>query len=226
MTIYVFIQNIGVALGLGCVIGLERQMTGHSIGIRTGVLVCMGASLFTSFSFCVPSGDVTRIAAQIVSGVGFLGSGIIFKDGFNIRGINTAATIWCTAGVGVLTGAGLYLYAAAATVCLTVANIVLRLVSNRLLHWKIADDNGGTFRLHLTCSQEREDEIRKKLVSLLSENRTYLLSLSRKMLQNQTMQFEAKFVYDGTDYTENNERIVCELLQKSSVHSVEWDVSY
>lgn len=211
-------------MGLGCVVGLERQITGHSIGIRTGVLVCMGASLFTTFSFCVPSGDVTRIAAQIVSGVGFLGSGIIFKDGFNIRGINTAATIWCTAGIGVLAGAGLYLYATVATACLTLANIVLRQVSKRMVRLKSADDSGGAFRFNITCSLESADKVRKKLVDLLSEEKTYLLALSQKELQNQTIQFEAKFVYDGTNYTENNERIACELLKEASVCGVDWDV--
>lgn len=225
MTILEFIQNIGVALGLGCVIGLERQITGHSIGIRTGVLVCMGASLFTTFSFCVPSGDVTRIAAQIVSGVGFLGSGIIFKDGFNIRGINTAATIWCAAGIGVLTGAGLYLHAAAATACLTLANILLRLVSKKMVRLKTADDSGGAFRLNVVCSQERDSEVRKKLVGLLSEKRTYLLALGQKKLQDRSIQFEAKFVYDGKNCTENNERLACELLKDDSVRSVDWDVS-
>lgn len=129
-----FLQHICVALGLGCAIGLERQFTGHSIGIRTGMLVCIGAALFTSFAYCIPDGDVSRMAAQIVTGVGFLGSGIIFKDGFNIRGINTAATIWCTAGIGVMAGAGLYVYAAISTGCLIVVNLALRFFLYRVVH--------------------------------------------------------------------------------------------
>lgn len=65
MTELLFLQNIGVALGLGCAIGLERQITGHSIGIRTGMLVCIGASLFTTFAYCVPDGDVSRMLINI-----------------------------------------------------------------------------------------------------------------------------------------------------------------
>ena len=131
MTALLFLQNIVVALALGFVIGLERQITGHSIGIRTGILVCIGASLFTSFASCVPGGDITRMACQVVTGVGFLGSGIIFKDGFNIRGINTAATTWCTAGVGVLVGGGLHDYAAIVAGALVVVNLALRFCSRR-----------------------------------------------------------------------------------------------
>lgn len=220
-----FLQNLGIAFGLGCVIGLERQLTGHSMGIRTGILVSVGASLFTAFSFCVPSGDVTRMAAQVVSGVGFLGSGIIFKDGFNVRGINTAATIWCTAGIGVMAGAGLHLYALIATGCLTIVNIILRFVSNRMIRWRFTDDSGGTFSLTVTCSMERESEVRDKLVNLLSGKKTYLLTLGRKKIQNRSVLFETKFVYDGGDYTGYNEKIANELLQIESVCDVEWNVT-
>ncbi|MFR5632711.1 MAG: MgtC/SapB family protein [Monoglobales bacterium] len=224
MTILQFLQNIGVAIGLGCAIGLERQVTGHSIGIRTGVLVCIGASLFTSFAYFVPDGDVSRMAAQIISGVGFLGSGIIFKDGSNVRGINTAATIWCTAGIGVMAGAGLYLYAALATGCLVAVNLALRFLSRRMVHWQITDDSGGVFRLSLAGSQENESEVRKKITTLLSEKKNYLFSLDCKKIPDQAMLFEAKFVYGGKDYVENNERIASEMLNLESVRDVKWNV--
>lgn len=226
MTILPFLTSLAVALGLGFIIGLERQLTSRSMGIRTGVLVCMGASLFTSFAFCVPSGDVTRMAAQIVSGVGFLGSGIIFKDGFNIRGINTAATIWCTAGIGVMTGAGLYLYAAVAAICLTAANVLMRLLSNRMDFWRFTDDSGGMFRLTLTCAPDGERAVRSKLALLLAGNKTYLLNLGHKRLHDGTVGFEAKFIYDSRDYAEHNEYIVGQLLELASVRDVEWDAFY
>lgn len=92
-----FIIRIACAVLLGFCIGLERQLTGHIAGIRTNILVCLGACLFTVFSQLTFAPDPTRIAAQVVTGIGFLCSGIIFKDGFNVRGLNTAATIWCTA---------------------------------------------------------------------------------------------------------------------------------
>lgn len=224
MTPLLFLQHICVALGLGCAIGLERQFTGHSIGIRTGMLVCIGAALFTSFAYCIPDGDVSRMAAQIVTGVGFLGSGIIFKDGFNIRGINTAATIWCTAGVGVMVGAGLYTYAAIATGCLIVVNLALRFLSRRVIHWQVRDDTGGFFGLELICLQENESEVREKIVALLSKKKNDLISLDCKKMPDQAILFEAKFIYDGKDYIKNNEHLAKELLKLETVRNVKWKV--
>lgn len=85
---------------LGGLIGFERQFRHRLAGLRTNTLVAVGAATFVVFSSLV-SGDSspTRVAAQIVSGIGFLGAGIIFKEGFNVRGLNTAATLWCSAAV-------------------------------------------------------------------------------------------------------------------------------
>ena len=101
------------ALALGTVIGLERQWRQHPAGLRTNALVAIGAALFVSLSRLVP-GDAspTRVAAYVVSGVGFLGGGVILKEGANVRGITTAATLWCSAAVGTLTGMGFGLHAA------------------------------------------------------------------------------------------------------------------
>lgn len=221
-----FLQRLGVSIGLGCIIGMERQFTNHSIGIRTCVLVCVGSSLFTLFPLCLPDSDVVRMASQIISGVGFLGSGIIFKDGANVRGINTAATIWCMAAIGILAGAGLYMCAGIATTCLTAVNVALRFASNRLEHWRFTDDGGRDFSLTLTCSIEEEEAVREMLVSLLSGKKTYLLSLSRIRLQNQTLRLSARFIYNGNDYTNRNEQIVAELLKSKTVCDVGWDISH
>lgn len=225
MTLLQLTQNLCAALGLGCVIGLERQLTGHSIGIRTGVLVCMGAALFTSFPFCIPDGDVTRMAAQIISGVGFLGSGIIFKDGYNVRGINTAATIWCTAGIGILAGAGLYLYAIVATLGLTVVNLILRLLSSRMERWHFPDESGRLFRLCVTCPLDAEGIVRKKMTALLSNQKTELLSIGRRNTTNGMACLEARFFYEGSDYAENNEKIARELSAANPSLDMEWELA-
>ncbi|MCD8318088.1 MAG: MgtC/SapB family protein, partial [Paraprevotella sp.] len=105
-----FLLRIGCAFLLGMAIGLERQYRQHNAGLRTNVLVSIGAAAFTvlSYSMVSTSGDPSRVAAQIVSGIGFLGGGIILKDGFSVRGINTAATIWCSAACGTLSGVGMF----------------------------------------------------------------------------------------------------------------------
>jgi putative Mg2+ transporter-C (MgtC) family protein len=108
-----------LALALGSVVGLEREYRGHEAGVRTNALVCAGAALFAEASGLF--GD-TRIASNVVQGVGFLGAGLVFQRGDNIKGVTTAATIWAMAAVGLLTG--LHLWLAAALSALTVAGLL------------------------------------------------------------------------------------------------------
>lgn len=93
---------------LGLLIGYERESSGKSVGIRTISLICLGSTLFCLMSPNIFMGDNTRIIAQIVSGIGFLGAGIIFKNGDEVHGLTTAATIWVTAAIGALVGTGMY----------------------------------------------------------------------------------------------------------------------
>jgi len=97
---------------LGGLIGLERELRGYPAGIRTLALVALGASLFTDISQILGGDD--RVAAQIVTGIGFLGAGVIFREGLSVRGITTAATIWSAAAVGMAVGAELYITGALA----------------------------------------------------------------------------------------------------------------
>jgi len=94
MDYYDFLINVYSALGLGLLIGLEREFRQHPAGLRTNALVCVGSSLFMSLTFLLHDvGSPTRIASYIISGIGFLGGGVILKQGVNIRGMNTAATL-------------------------------------------------------------------------------------------------------------------------------------
>lgn len=93
---------------LGGVIGYERQARHKSAGLRTNILVCLGSSLIMMLSLEVPDADKSRIAAQVVSGIGFLGAGAIMKEGFSVTGITTAACLWVVAGVGLAVGVGFY----------------------------------------------------------------------------------------------------------------------
>lgn len=121
--------RLGAGVGLGTVIGFERQYRARMAGLRTNALVAGGATLFVLLSahgFTGGTADPTRVAAQIVSGIGFLGAGVILREGLTVRGLNTAATLWCSAAVGSLAGAGLYSVAVAGTVVVVAVNIVLR----------------------------------------------------------------------------------------------------
>src|SRR5690606_37317383 len=119
--------GLSAAFLLGGIIGFERQWRQRLAGLRTNTLVAVGAATFVIFAGLV-EGDAspTRVAAQIVSGIGFLGAGIIFKEGFNVRGLNTAATLWCSAAVGVMCGAGFYAHAVSATLFIISVNLLLR----------------------------------------------------------------------------------------------------
>jgi putative Mg2+ transporter-C (MgtC) family protein len=119
--------HLGAAVALSSVIGFERQWHNRLAGLRTHTLVALGAATFVVFSDIVPGeGSPTRIAAQVVSGIGFLGAGLIFREGLSVRGLNTAATLWCSAAVGVLAGAGYLAAAAVATSFVAFINLLLR----------------------------------------------------------------------------------------------------
>lgn len=121
------------ALVFGALIGLERQMRRHPAGLHTNALVCLGSAAYVAAAVLV--GDATapaRVAGQVVTGVGFLCAGVIIHQGVTVRGINTAATVWCASAVGVLAGLGLILWAAAVTLLIVIANVVLHYVAHRL----------------------------------------------------------------------------------------------
>ncbi len=122
----VFLLRVAVALVLGALIGAERQLRQRLTGLRTNALVSTGACLFVLMTQGVPglAGDASRIAAYVVSGIGFLGGGVIMRDGLNVRGLNTAATLWCTAAIGVLCSMGLLLEATLGSLVVLCANIL------------------------------------------------------------------------------------------------------
>lgn len=126
---WAIIGRIALAASLGGIIGLEREYRGYPAGVRTMALVCMGSALFADMSREYGGDD--RIAAQIVSGIGFLGAGLIFREGLSVRGVTTAATIWSAAAVGVAIGAEGYIIAVAASL-IAVALLELRIITKNI----------------------------------------------------------------------------------------------
>lgn len=129
MSDWELVQRLCLSAGLGAVLGLEREWRQKYAGLRTNILIALGSTLFTLMSIDLSAsagGDPTRIAAQIVTGIGFLGGGAILRTGVDVRGLTTAAMIWVNAAIGVAVGGGEYHLAIIATI---VALVVLTLLN-------------------------------------------------------------------------------------------------
>jgi putative Mg2+ transporter-C (MgtC) family protein len=139
----VLLLKLLLATILGGAVGLEREIAGKPAGLRTNILICVGAALFTHLSILIaqigfspdghPYGDTTRIAAQIVSGIGFLGAGAILHAHGAVVGLTTAATIWVVAAIGAAVGAGAYVEGVGTTVLIMLVLVGLRPFESRLL---------------------------------------------------------------------------------------------
>lgn len=124
-----FFTRLVIALFAGLIIGFERQWHHKETGLKTNMLVATGAAAFVLLSIKVaasaPNIDVTRITAQVVMGVGFLGAGVIFREGPNVHGLNSAATIWCSAAIGCIAASGYFAEALICTFLVSIVNTVL-----------------------------------------------------------------------------------------------------
>ena len=120
------ITKLVLATALGYLIGMERELHGKVVGTRTISLIAIGSALYVLMSPSIMGGDNSRIIAQVVSGIGFLGAGIIFKNGDTVRGLTTAATVWCAAAIGCLCGYGMFAEALLGTGAIMVVNIFFK----------------------------------------------------------------------------------------------------
>src|SRR6202012_1669267 len=158
--------NLFIAACLGASVGLERQWRQHLAGLRTNTLVALGAAIFITYGRAVSDADgATRIAAQVVSGIGFLGAGVIFKEGLNVRGLNTAATLWCSAAVGLLAGEGMALHGLLAAVLVIGANGALRPLAAAINRQPMEmGEEEQHYIISIECRPARASDIRAELV--------------------------------------------------------------
>ncbi|MEB0140595.1 MULTISPECIES: MgtC/SapB family protein [unclassified Undibacterium] len=169
MEIDVFTLRVLLALALGAVIGAERQMRQRMAGLRTNALVAAGASLFVAVAGDNAEGQA-RIAAQVVSGIGFLGAGVIMREGLNVRGLNTAATLWCSAAIGVLAGLGHSLAATAGAAAILGANLLLRSIGQQINKQSMdsATEVEQMYRLSIVCRNDDEVHVRTLMLHMLN----------------------------------------------------------
>ena len=165
-----FLLDIAGALLMGVAIGAERQFRRHPAGLRTNALVCVGAALFVSLPRLIGgTEDPTRMAATVVTGLGFLGGGVILREGLNIRGLNTAATLWCSGAVGALSGAGFPLPALIGTALILAINLGLQVPSRWIDARRAAATNVETgYHLLVECEEKQGSTVRAILVHYIN----------------------------------------------------------
>lgn len=177
-----FSLRLIIAVVLGFFVGLERQWTKHQAGILTNVIVCVGAFSYSAFSYIAndTNVDVTRIAAQVVCGIGFLGAGLILRDGTNIRGLSTAATIWTTAAIGILCTLPNIMFSVIVAIAIVFLHLVLHplsdLINKKQSYNKEKERRAECFyKISIKCTEESEIDIRSHLIKTIRNENNILL---------------------------------------------------
>jgi putative Mg2+ transporter-C (MgtC) family protein len=219
-----FAINIFAALSMGTVIGLERQWRQHTAGLRTNALVALGAAMFVGLSVLMPhDASPTRIAAQVVSGLGFLGGGVILREGLNVRGLNTAATLWCSGAVGSLCGAGFASQASVGTAAVLAIHLGLRPVVRWMeSHTSKALDIESYYRLRIECDADQDMQVRQVLLRHVNgHERLSLQGLSTEDLENnRTVVLAEIFSIDRNDRAV--EEIVTRVGIEPEIKAISW----
>lgn len=217
--------RLATALLLGCTIGFERQWNQKMAGLRTNALVALGAAGFVVFSGLVGEGDPTRIAGQVVSGIGFLGAGVILREGINVHGLNTAATLWCSAMVGSLAGAGLLGPSVLAGIFVVGTNLCLRPLVRRVnRHFETKTDGEAHYTVEIVCRGAEEAHMRGLLLQALSHAGLGLRRIESEDIADSTrVTVTAQAVAPRRNDTAL-EQIVGRLSLEASVSSATWQI--
>jgi putative Mg2+ transporter-C (MgtC) family protein len=223
-----FAARAALALALGACIGAERQWRQRGAGLRTNALVALGAALFEGLAVLIEGqhgADPTRIAAYIVSGVGFLGGGVILRHGMTVTGINTAATIWCSAAVGTLASAGYPAEAAIGAVLVVTVHLALRPVASRIDRLPAADEVETIYLFRAVCHTAEEAHIRALVVHALTGGEFHLCGAHSSDLDigSDLVAVEAEASSYGRDDVAL-EAAVSRLSLEPGVTSVSWSV--
>lgn len=203
---------------LSTIIGIERQYRHRLVGLRTNVLVSLGAFMFMCVSFGTNTNDETRIAAQVVSGIGFLGAGVILRDGNKIKGLNTAATLWCVAAIGVLTASGMIVEASTCTLLVLISNILLRYVAQKIMS-RVKHKQKEECLIKISCDKKQDLNIRTSLTKIIKKNNLVLENLEK----NEITQDEVKLIIKiSTSSLDIIQEIINKISCEKGVNSISW----
>ena len=217
------VMSLGAAFVFGTLIGAERQYRQRTAGLRTNVLVAVGAAAFTDLAARVGTNtDVLRVVANVVTGVGFLGAGVIMKEGLNIRGLNTAATLWCSAAVGACTGADMLAEAALITFIIIAGNTVLRPLAGAIdripLNTRASE---VSYEVRVTTDAHDVAEVREALIEAL-EQANYPVSDVTSAAQGDAVELVATLVSTSVK-SDELDAVVARLSALKGVTHANWE---
>ncbi|WGD53731.1 MgtC/SapB family protein [Bradyrhizobium sp. CB1650] len=218
--------SLFTAFVLGTLIGAERQYRQRTAGLRTNVLVAVGAAAFVDLAMHLTGADgAVRVIAYVVSGIGFLGAGVIMKQGMDVRGLNTAATLWASAAVGSCAGADLVVQAAVLTVFIIAGNTLLRPLVNAInripLNEKALE---ATYYFKLAVATDALPDMRDRLVDKLESAKYPVADVDVVEIGDDLIEIVAKLVATAVDPNELN-AVVVELQRQPGVRHASWEVS-
>ena len=217
------VLNLSAAFVLGALVGLERQFRQRTAGLRTNVLVALGAAVFVDMAFKIagPEG-ASRVVAYVVSGVGFLGAGVIMREEGNVRGLNTAATLWGSAAIGACAGAGLVIEASLATGFVLAANTLLRPMVNYINRQPASGGSTElTYTLHVISGAAHRQEALEALETALEDENLPLAALDVHAFGKEEIALEATLMVQSLD-EQDKDRVVARLIGEPAVQQVFW----
>lgn len=178
MTVQEFIIRLFVVAAIGLIIGIERQIGGHHVEIKTTFLIAVGTFAFCMIEILLGYPDI-RMSANIVTGIGFLCSGVIFKNGFTVNGLNTSATLWSTSGISILVAYGYFKFAFIITVVLILLNIVLNISAKKIRPIPILVDNdSNAYLINVVCLKEEVNDIKETIYKKVTEDKNIVNSIA------------------------------------------------
>jgi putative Mg2+ transporter-C (MgtC) family protein len=215
--------SLSAAFVLGALIGAERQYRLRTAGLRTNVLVAVGAAAFVDLAMRLSAADgAVRVIAYVVSGIGFLGAGVIMKDGTNVRGLNTAATLWGSAAVGCCAGADMIAQAVALTVFVLAGNTLLRPLVNAINRSPIDEQaSEATYFVKLLVDAQASAGLRDAVVERL-EAAQYPVAEVEVAERGDLEEIVATLVSTAIDASELDV-VVADLAAKPGVHHATWE---
>ncbi|OHV16507.1 hypothetical protein BK022_11745 [Methylorubrum extorquens] len=217
----------GLAALLGGTIGLERQWHQGLAGLRTNALVATAASAFVRLPIAAGAGDLhpANLAGSVISGIGFLGAGVILREGMNVRGLNTAATLWCSAAVGVYTGSDLFAIACGLTAVILAINIALRPVISQLNRLSLRFSAGppAAVQVSLDCPASDLVGVRSLIIARTHKAALQLRTMRAEPIAERPEEARLHFEVLGFGRVEQAvERLLTSLDGEANVCSFAW----